>query len=299
MTKKLLITDSFFVFDDNVKALEAAGYEVIRLDEPKATEQQMVEAIKGTSVYIIGGVEQVTAAVIAAADELKAIIFSGVDYSNFIPAEQAALSKGIKLLNAPGANAIAVAEFAVGMAISMQRRFQDIGRYGDKQFLTTLSIQGSKIGIVGAGDIGSKILEAVSVFGPSEIVYYNRSVKDIPARKVELDELVSESDIIFVSLPKHAGTIFDTEVITKIKKGSLIVSVSPENLFDMDALLPRLQVGEVRFGFDHPSPSPEFDALSSEAWFSVKSHSGYNTAPAIKAVSDKVTDVAVQLYGQI
>lgn len=299
MTKKLLITDSFFIVDDNVKALEAAGYEVIRLDVPKATEAQLVEAIKGVSVYILGGVEEVTHAVIAAADKLEAIIFPGIDYQKFIPAQDDALAKGIRLLNAPGANAIAVAEYAVGIAISMQRQLYELSRLGTKQYVTTSSIQGSTIGIIGAGDIGAKIIEAVSVFKPSEVLYFNRSEKDIPARRVELDELVTKSDVIFLLLPMSAGLVLNEQVINRTKTGALIVSISPMNLIDFDALLVRLQKGELRASIDWPSPSEEFDALPIDTWFSVMSHSAYDTVPAIQAVNDMVTEVAVQLYDKI
>jgi phosphoglycerate dehydrogenase-like enzyme len=297
MNKKLLITDSFFITDKNVEDLVAAGYEVTRVDIPQATEAELVDAIKGISVYILGGIEQVTSAVIDAADSLEAIIFPGVDYQKFIPAQDEAVAKGIKLLNAPGANAIAVAEYAVGVAISMQRQLHALSRLGSKQYVTTASIEGSTIGIVGAGDIGTKIIEIVSAFGPKEIIYYNRSEKDISARKVELEELAQQSDILFLSLPMSAGMIFDKYMISQVKRGALLVSISPLNLIDFDALLERLQKGELRASIDWPSPSAAFDELPIETWFSVMSHSAYDTVPAIQAVNNKVTDVAIGLLG--
>lgn len=293
--KKLLITDSFFISDKNIRDLEAAGYEVTRLDKPAATEAELIEALRDVSVYIIGGIEQVTDAVIASTDKLEAIIFTGVDYTKFIPGADTAAKKRVELLNAPGANAVAVAEFAVGVALSMQRQLFNISRAGSGKYVTTRSIEDSVIGLVGAGNIGQKILEAVKVFNPKEALYYNRSEKSIGARRAELEELVKVSDVIFLTLPMNAGTVFDSGVISKIKQGALLVSISPYNLIDYDALLPRLQDGTLRAAMDWPSPSPEFDKLPMDTWFSVNSHSAYNTGPSIRNVSDSVTQTAISL----
>lgn len=292
--KKLLITDSFFIFDRHVLQLESAGYEVERLDTATPTEGQLVEAIKGVDIYILGA-GQVTEAVVAAADKLKAIIFTGVDYDNFVPAADAARAKGIQLLNAPGANAEAVAEFTVGMAIALQRDLFGIGRTGDKKYLTTSSIQNSVVGLMGAGHIGQLILDSAAAFKPKEVLYFNRSSKDIAATQVEIDELVERSDIIFLTLPKKAGLVLDADRIAKLKTGCLIVSISPMNLIDFDALLPRLQAGEVRCAVDWPAPSAEFESLPFDVWFSVNSHAAYNTKAAIDAVSDSVTATAIRL----
>ena len=109
MTKRLLATDSFFIKDENIAKLKEAGYEVIHLDVPAATEEELIEAIQDVSVYILGGIEQVTDEVINSANKLEAIIFCGVDYDKFIPGAALAESKGVKLYNAPGVTAVAVA----------------------------------------------------------------------------------------------------------------------------------------------------------------------------------------------
>lgn len=55
MKGKILVTDTLFIFDEHVKQMEAAGYEVVRLDKPKATEEELQEAIKDKVGYILGG----------------------------------------------------------------------------------------------------------------------------------------------------------------------------------------------------------------------------------------------------
>ena len=267
----------------------------MRLEKAAATEAELIEALSGVSIYIIGGLEQVTDAVIASTDTLEAIIFCGVDYDKFIPAAEAARQKGIKLLNAPGANAVAVAEFAVGVAIVMQRDLFGISRTGSKKFQTTKSIQGSTVGVIGAGHIAQAIICGIVPFQPAEIVYSNRSKKDIAHKYISLEDLVSMSDIIFLTLPMKAGLTLSGDMISKIKNGCLIVSVSPMGLIDFNALLPRLEKGELRCAVDWPAPTAAFDQLPLDVWFHVNSHSAYNTASAIQRVSNSVTKTAINL----
>ena len=105
--KKILVTDSLFIMHEHVAQIEAAGYEVVRLDKPAASEAELVEAVKGKAGYILGGIERVTRPVIDAGTELKAIVFTGIDYETFIPAWEYAKSKGIVIANTsldPGIN---------------------------------------------------------------------------------------------------------------------------------------------------------------------------------------------------
>lgn len=295
MSTKLLITDSFFITDDNVASLEQAGYEVSRLDKPVITEDELIEALQDVAVYIIGGIERTTEKVIASVNSLQAIIFTGVDYDKFIPAAESARKKGIKLLNAPGANAVAVAEFAVGVCIAMQRELFSIGRTGKDKYSTTRSLQGIVVGVIGAGNIGQKIIDMVEPFMPQEIIFYNRSPLGLKSRQASLDDVVTQSDVIFLALPQAAGLMLDESLIKKIKPDTLVVSISPMNVIDIEALYVRLNAGEIRAAIDWPAPDPKFDDLALNVWFHVNSHSAYNTTQAVDAVNNSVTETAIKL----
>lgn len=295
MTKKLLITDTFFISEPYETRLREAGYEVVRLDQPAASEDELIEALAGISIYIIGGIEKVTDKVIESTNTLEAIIFTGVDYSKMIVGADKAIEKGIKLLNAPGANATGVAEFAIATALTMQRQIFSISRLGSEKSVTTRTFENATIGVVGAGNIGSVIIDSVNVFNPKETLYFNRSEKEVNARKVELMELAENSDIIFLTLPMNAGQVFDRNLIGHIKNDALLVSISPNNLIDYDTLLARLKDGSMRAAIDWPSPTAEFDELSPDSWMSFNSHSAYNTHAAIDNVNNSVVKTAISL----
>lgn len=297
--KKLLITDSFFMSQPYADQLTEAGYEVVRLDKAAATEAELIEALRGVSVYIIGGTEQVTDAVLDSTTVLEAIIFTGVDYSKYVPGEAVAKRKGITIRNAPGANAVAVAEFAVAVALAMQRQLFSISRNGSSKFLTTRSIENAKVGIVGMGTIGSVILDGIRAYKPQRICYYNHSTKDVGIEQVSLEELAHECDIIFLTLPASAGQIFTAEILAQVKYDCLLVSISPNNLIDYDALLVKLTNGEMRAAIDWPSPNPSFETLSLDTWLSFNSHSAYNTHEALDNVNASVTKTAIELLSTL
>jgi phosphoglycerate dehydrogenase-like enzyme len=288
MSNKILVTDSLFIFDEHVMKLQDAGYEVERLDKPQASEEELCQAVKGKVGYILGGIEKITDKVIESADELKAIVFTGADWQGFIPGWKLATEKGIKITNSPGANAFAVAEFALAVALSMQRNLFELGRTGDKTFQTTGSFKGSTIGVIGAGKIGSRIVNLVKAFEPARVVYYNRTQKEVGADFVELEELVKTSDIIFAAVPKSAGKLLGKEQFENMNTGTLIVSIS--ETLDYDAALPYLQEGKIRAAIDWPSPGSEFDKLPTSVWFNTNDHTAYNTYEANKTGSDMAID---------
>jgi phosphoglycerate dehydrogenase-like enzyme len=296
MKGKILVTDSLFIFDEHVKQLEDAGYEIERLDKPRATEEELCQALKGKVGYILGGIEQVTDKVIDAADELKAIAFTGSDWRAIIPGWQRALEKGVKIANAPGANAFAVAEFSVAVALAMQRNLFELGRTGDKKFETTKSFKDSIVGVLGAGHIGSKIVIFSRVFQPAKILYFSRSEKDgVEAEYSDLDSLLSQSDIIFMALPGAVGTLFNKEKLHLIKRGSLLVSISPMNVIDFDALLPLLKEGRLRATTDWPIPIQGYKDLPLSTWFNTNDHAAYNTYEAAQKGSDMSTQSLLNL----
>lgn len=71
MKGRILVTDTLFIFDEHVNQLEDAGYEVVRIEKPDMSEDELKEAVKGKVGYILGGIEYVTEPVIQAATDLK------------------------------------------------------------------------------------------------------------------------------------------------------------------------------------------------------------------------------------
>jgi phosphoglycerate dehydrogenase-like enzyme len=290
MKGKVLVTDTLFVFHEHVTQIEAAGYEVERLPKPNATEDELIEAVKGKVGYILGGIELITDNVIEAADQLRAIAFTGTDWQYFIPGWQKGKTKGIKISQAPGANAPAVAEYSVAMALLMERNLLELGRTGDKTFETSRSLYQSELGVIGAGQIGSRIIRMANSFEPAKVRYHSRTPKpELEAEFVDIDTLLQTSDVIFMAIPGAAGTILDETAIDSLKDNALIVNIGPLSLIDFDALLPRLQAGTIRAAIDYPAPNESYRKLPLHIWHNSGDHTAYNTYATNKLGSDMGT----------
>lgn len=294
MSKTILITDSLFIFPEHEEKLGAAGYEIERLDKPEPTEDELVEAIKGKTGYILGGIEHVTEKVIDAADNLQAIAMTGIGYKEFIPAWEYATKKGIAIVNTPDAPTHAVAEWALTMALAMNRNIFDLGRLGEKQFLTTKGLENQNIGIIGLGRIGRHIVEMIKVFRPGQIVYYSRNKHEDAEKALgilhqPLENLLADSDVIFLCVSKDAGENFLSEKeFSQMKENSLLVSFVYHGIINRDALLKELKAGRIRAASDHPMDE-RFNELPLSTWYCFKGSNAFNTEIELKLTSDTAT----------
>jgi D-3-phosphoglycerate dehydrogenase len=299
MKGKVLITDSLFIGDEHIKQIEDAGYETERLDKTNASEDELIEALKGKVGYVLGGIEKVTDKVIESTNQLKVIAFTGADWQALITGWEKAKEKGIKISNAPGANSPAVAELAMTMTLAMQRNIFELGRTGDVGFETTNTLQNATVGVIGTGHIGSKIIKMLAAFAPAKVMYHARNqyseVEADGAVYTDLDGLLTKSDVIIVAAPGSAGTILDKTAIDSLKDNALLVTISPKNHIDFDALLTRLQSGTLRAAIDWPAPSEDYKKLPLHIFFNTNNHTAYNTKEVIKICSDMGTSSLLNL----
>ncbi len=298
MKGKILITNSLFT-DEGVKRIENAGYEVERILKDNVSENELIIGLQDKVGYILGGIEKVTEKVIESANKLKVIAFTGTDWRALIIGWPKAKEKGIKISNAPGANAPAVAEFSLALALLMERNLIELGRAGNITFQTTHTLHNAEVGVIGAGNIGSRIIKMISTFSPAKIRYFSRSpkpaVEDGGAEFVDLDTLVRTSDVIFIAIPGSAGMLLNKAKIDALKDGALIVHISPPNLIDFDALLPRLQNETLRAAIDWPAPAEEFTKLPLHIWYNMNTHTAYNTYSVMKLCSNMATNSLLNL----
>ena len=92
---------------------------------------------------------------INAAANLKVIIGAGAGVNNI--AIPAASAKGISVANCPGKNSVAVAELAIGLMVSLDRRIPDNvndfknGKWNKAEYSKAEGLKGKTLGVVGVG----------------------------------------------------------------------------------------------------------------------------------------------------
>lgn len=297
MSNKILVTDSLFIFSEHEQKLKDAGYDVVRLDKPNATEDELCEAIKGKVGYILGGTEKVTDAVIESADELKAIAFTGIGYKSFIPGYDTAIKKGIAISNVPDGPTQPVAEWALSAALFMNRGFSDLQ---NTTFMTTRGLQDQTIGIIGLGRIGKRIATMLQPFQPAKILYnsLHQHASDEQPLNLQFSEvtpLLKASDIVFLCVSDEAGKDFFTaDHFANMKHDALLVSFMHPGVINADALFDALSSNAIRAISDYPM-NDRFNSLSASRWYSFKASNAFNTAPSLAFTSNEATAALINL----
>src|SRR6185503_15962560 len=162
---KVLVADKFE--KSGIEGLKAAGCEVVY--EPDLKEDALAQAIaaSGADVLVVRGTK-VTAPMLDAG-RLSLIVRAGAGY-NTIDVKGAS-ARGIYVSNCPGKNAVAVAELAFGLILSLDRRIPDnvaalrSGQWNKKEYSKARGIAGQTLGLLGFGNIGQELARRAQAFG--------------------------------------------------------------------------------------------------------------------------------------
>lgn len=197
------------------------------------------------------------------------------------------LPEGCLLSNSSGAYGVSVAEHGFTMTMMLLRRMPEYMERAKAHIwghdLKQGSMFGSRITVLGTGDIGLNYASRARAFCPSEINAVNRSGVIRPGgsdavaqnpeslfdsvRKAEdLDELLPETDILFMSLPGTDRTyhMINRERLALLPDSAVIVNVGRGNSIDQAALCEALNAGKLAgAGLDvfEKEPVPEGDPV--------------------------------------
>src|ERR1700730_8949896 len=197
---------------------------------------------------------KVTPKILERADRLKVIGRAGIGVDNVdIPA---ATAKGIIVMNTPFGNSITTAEHAITLMLALARQIPQAdastqaGKWEKNRFMG-VEITGKTLGVIGAGNIGSIVVDRALGLRMRVIAYDpflspERAV-DIGVHKVELDELFRRADFITLHTPLTEKTknIVDASAFAKMKKGVRIINCARGGLVDEHALRVALDSGQV------------------------------------------------------
>jgi len=146
--------------------------------------------------------------------------------------------KNIVLTNVPKYSTESVAEHAIFLMLSITKKLPLIISNGwkldwDKHL--GYEIKGKRIGIIGLGDIGSRVAELGKGMG-MEVCYWSRKSKDERYTYLELDELIKSSDYIFLTIADGPETkeFLNKERIDMMKKNSYIINTTGNEVWDFN-----------------------------------------------------------------
>jgi D-3-phosphoglycerate dehydrogenase len=233
----------------------------------------LAAALAEADALVVRSAVQVDDALMEKAPKLRVIGRAGVGVDN-IDAE-AATRRGIVVMNTPGANAVAVAELAVALMISLARKIpaantsMHAGKW-DKKNLQGGELRGKTLGILGLGRIGLEVAKRARGFG-LDIIGSDPFVSAAVAREngiklVTLDELIAGSDYLtlHVGLTPQTNGVINEKSIARMKKGVRIINCARGELIEDAALVAALKSGQVAgaaldvFTVEPPKESPYF-----------------------------------------
>ncbi|KEY68092.1 hypothetical protein S7711_05503 [Stachybotrys chartarum IBT 7711] len=162
----------------------------------------------------------------------------------------AASDRGIVVANVPAYSPEAVAEFAVALLQTLNRRtHRAYNRVREGNFaidgLLGRTLHGQTVGVLGVGKIGLALARIMKGFGCRVLAYdpFPTPAFEEFGEYRELDELLPECDIISLHCPLMDKTrhIVNDDSIAKMKKGVVIINTSRGGLIDTTALIKGLK----------------------------------------------------------
>ncbi|MGX5682232.1 2-hydroxyacid dehydrogenase [Schumannella luteola] len=237
------------IVERDVKApLEKAGHVFDWFEESFAdTEAAIARASGYDGLYVVGDQGPVPAGLIAQ-NQLKLVSFVGTGARRFVDMTEAA-SVGATVTNVPDFASQSVAEHAIALMFAVARRVVEgdgIVRSGEWTKNQGLKLAGRRLGVVGAGAIGEKVIAMGQGLG-MDVVYWNRSERPVNAPRVELDELFESSDVVSLHLLHNAETdgMIGRELLGKLRPTSILINTARAEIVDNDALNELLAAGSI------------------------------------------------------
>ncbi len=232
--------------------LRAEGWRVDARSGRKPDE--LAKDLADADALIVRSATKVTKELLAAAPKLRIIGRAGSGVDNIdMPA---ASGKGVLVVNAPGANSIAVAEQALALMLSLARsvpaadQAMKAGKWEKKKFMGT-ELRNKVLGIAGLGRIGQEVAARAKSFGMAIIAYDPYISADVAASLgVELrtlDDVCASADYLTLHMPATPETknLFNDERFARCRKGIRIINTARGELIDEAALARAIESGHV------------------------------------------------------
>ena len=296
---KVLIADKF---PDNY----IEEFKNLKLDvenSPKLGENDLPDAAKEHEILIVRSTV-VNANTINSSNKLKLIIRAGAGVNNIdIPA---ATKRGISVANCPGKNSVAVAELAIGLMVSLDRRIPDNvidfkkGTWNKAEYSKAEGLKDKTLGIIGVGNIGKEVAKRANAFDMKVYGYDIVRLKDVPLEYVDtIEDILPKCDVISLHLPANDKTkgIFNKKLFALMKPNSFLINTSRPSVIDEEALLDAVKEKNIRVALDVFNDEPEGKTgevkskLQDNPNIYITHHIGASTNQAQNAVAEETVNI--------
>jgi D-3-phosphoglycerate dehydrogenase len=239
-----------------------SGYTPIRLHNAA----ELIARTEGAEVLIVEA-DHVPTEMFDARPELRVLASCRADPVNVDL--DAATRAGVPVVHAPGRNAQAVADLAVGLIYALVRgivRADDdvrAGRWIDDRRIAYQRFRGREIrsltvGLIGCGSVGRQAAHRLAALGARVLAYDpfvdEALVRDAGAEPAGLDDLLEASDVVSIHALLRDGTkgLINTRHIARMKPGAFLVNTARYGIVEEAPMLEALRSGHLAgAAFDH------------------------------------------------
>jgi D-3-phosphoglycerate dehydrogenase len=299
MKLKVLIADKFP--EKYIKQMKDLDLDVTY--EPKLGEKDLVGAAKEVDILVVRSTI-VNEETIKTSKNLNLIIRAGSGVNNINI--QAANRKGVYVANCPGMNAVAVAELAFGLMISLDRLIPDNvidfrkGVWDKNKYSKGKGLKGKTLGIIGVGAIGKEVAKRAIAFGMN---VYGKDITRIEGVQIkdfsEMDQLLPLCDIITIHLPATPETkgLFNKKMFNYMKDGALLINTSRQDIIVEEDLIEAIKEKNLRVALDVLKGEPESKTgevnspLQDNPNIYITHHIGASTEQAQDAVAEETVNI--------
>ncbi len=272
-------------------------------DEPK--DRLIKEIIPKADVAITRSSTDVDKFFLDHAKKLKAVVRAGVGVDNVDI--DGCSKQGIVVMNIPTANTIAAVELTMAHMLSCVRKFPYAhnnlkeDRVWRRQDWYGTELKDKKLGIIGFGNIGSRVGKRAKAF-EMEVIAYDPYINPCKATDIDIayttnfDDIL-DCDIITIHTPKTKETInmIDSTEISKMRDGVILINCARGGLYNEDALFKGLKSGKIAMaGIDVFSKEPATsNPLLDLDNITVTPHLGANTKESQQNIAIQAAESAI------
>ncbi len=293
-------------------AIHEIGFEILQecndlevVDASNEPKDKLFEIVKDCDIVVTRSSTDVDKKFLDAAKSLKAVVRAGVGVDN-VDIDECS-KRGIVVMNVPTANTIAAVELTMAHLLATARAFVYAHnhlkeqRIWNRQQWYGVELKDKKLGIIGFGNIGSRVGIRALAFDMDVIVYdpYISPSKatDVGAKyTTDFDEIL-KCDFITIHTPKNKETInmISYEEIKKMKDGVRLINCARGGLYNEDALYEGLKSKKIAYaGIDVFSKEPAVDnKLLDLDNIIVTPHLGANTVESQQKIATQAAEQVI------
>ncbi|NNG27301.1 MAG: phosphoglycerate dehydrogenase [Ignavibacteriaceae bacterium] len=259
MKTKILIADKF----PEQYLVELKNLDVEVENSPKLGEKDLETAAKDATILVVRStiVNEIT---INNANNLKVIIRAGAGVNNI--AIPTASAKGVRVANCPGKNSVAVAELAIGLMVSLDRKIPDNvndfknGKWNKAEYSKADGLKGKTLGVVGVGNIGKEVAKRATAFDMKVYGYDIVRLDDVQLEYLDtIEGLLPKCDVISIHLPANDKTkgIINKDLFGLMKQNAFLINTSRHAVIDEASLVDAIKDKNLRVALDVFKDEPE------------------------------------------